>query len=114
MADNEKKTEQTVETGIASSESVEVKKTDIAKTEKKETSKKKKAKKPGFFSRVGKWFKELFVEAKKVVWPSGRSVAKNTLVVITIVIIVSAFVALVDFVFGGIRDLLATLLNTLL
>ena len=75
--------------------------------------KKKKTKKPGFFTKAAKWIRELIIEAKKVVWPTGRSVAKNTLVVIILVIIVSAFVALIDFVFGGIRDLLATLLGNL-
>ena len=110
MADNEKVTEQVAQETVTA----EVKQTDVVPAPKKEAAKKKKkANKPSVFSKIGKWFKELVIEAKKVVWPTGKSVAKNTVVVIILVIIVSAYVALVDFVFGGIRGLLTTLLNTL-
>ncbi len=110
MADNEKVTEKVSQEAVTA----EVKQTDIIEVPKKDVSKKKKkSQKPNVFSRIGKWFKELVVEAKKVVWPTQKTVWKNTLVVIILVIIVSAFVAIVDFVFGGIRDLLATLLNSL-
>ncbi|MDO4372309.1 MAG: preprotein translocase subunit SecE [Clostridia bacterium] len=70
----------------------------------------KKAKKPNVFARIGKWFHELKVEAKKVVWPSGKSVWKNTLVVIVVLVILCAVVTVLDLVFGGLRDLLAQLL----
>ena len=66
--------------------------------------------KPGVFARIGKWFHELKVEAKKVVWPSGKSVWKNTLVVIVVLVILCAVVTVLDLVFGGLRDLLAQLL----
>ena len=72
--------------------------------------KKSKQKKPGFFSKVAKWFRDLRSEAKKVVWPSGKQVVNNTAIVILVVIVVCAFVALLDFGFGQIRDLIATLL----
>ena len=70
----------------------------------------KKAKKPNVFARIGKWFHELKVEDKKVVWPSGKSVWKNTLVVIVVLVILCAVVTVLDLVFGGLRDLLAQLL----
>ena len=70
----------------------------------------KKAKKPNVFARIGKWFHELKVEAKKVVWPSGKSVWKNTLVVIVVLVILCAVVTVLDLVFGGLRDLRAQLL----
>lgn len=70
----------------------------------------KKAKKPNVFAHIGKWFHELKVEAKKVVWPSGKSVWKNTLVVIVVLVILCAVVTVLDLVFGGLRDLLAQLL----
>lgn len=70
----------------------------------------KKAKKPNVFARIGKWFHELKVEAKKVVWPSGKSVWKNTLVVIVVLVILCTVVTVLDLVFGGLRDLLAQLL----
>ena len=39
---------------------------------------KKEEKKLGFFQRIGKWFRELKSELKKVVWPDGKTTAKNT------------------------------------
>ena len=69
----------------------------------------KKDKKPGVFARIGKWFHELKVEAKKVVWPNKQTVIKNTVVVIVALIVLCAVVTVLDVVFGGIRDLLAQL-----
>ena len=42
------------------------------------TSEKKnsgKEKKPGFFSRIGKWFHDLKSECKKIVWPTRKQTA---------------------------------------
>jgi preprotein translocase, SecE subunit, bacterial len=36
--------------------------------------------KPGFFKRVGKWFRDMRSELKKVVWPTGKELTNNTLV----------------------------------
>lgn len=87
---------------LATSQSKEV---EAKKTEKVQ----KKDKKPGLFARIGKWFHELKVEAKKVVWPTGKTVWKNTVVVIIVLIILCAVVTILDVVFGGIRDLIAQL-----
>ena len=69
----------------------------------------KKDKKPGVFARIGKWFHELKVEAKKVVWPNKQTVVKNTVVVIIALIVLCALVTVLDVVFGGVRDLIARL-----
>lgn len=69
----------------------------------------KKDSKPGFFQRVGKWFHELKVEAKKVVWPNKKTVTKNTVVVIAALVVICVVVTILDVVFGGVRDLLALL-----
>ena len=69
----------------------------------------KKDKKPGVFARIKKWFHELKVEAKKVVWPNRKTVVKNTVVVIIALIVLCAVVTVLDVVFGGIRDLIARL-----
>ena len=69
----------------------------------------KKDKKPGIFARIGKWFHELKVEAKKVVWPNKQTVIKNTVVVIVALIVLCALVTILDVVFGGVRDLIARL-----
>jgi len=89
----------------------EVKESQLAPAkDKKEVQK---AKKPNFFKtapkKIAKWFRELKSEAKKVVWPNGKTVLNNTLVVIIMVVIVGVFVYLLDFTFGFIRDLIARL-----
>lgn len=52
-----------------------------------------KAKKPG---KVSTYFRELKSEFKKVVWPSWKQVRNNTGVVLTFIILLGAFIALVD------------------
>ena len=67
-------------------------------------SKKKSAKndgKPNVFVRaakaVVKFFKDLKGENKKIVWPSAKTVLKNTGIVLAVVLIVGAAIWLVDF-----------------
>ena len=43
--------------------------------------------KPGFFKRVGKWFREMRSELKKVIWPTGEVLAKNTGVSVIVMIL---------------------------
>ena len=69
----------------------------------------KKDKKPGVFARIGKWFHELKVEAKKVVWPNRQTVVKNTVVVIIALVVLCVLVTVLDVVFGDVRDLIARL-----
>lgn len=61
-------------------------------------------KKPNFFVRTGnkisKWFREMKSELKKVVWPSGKQLVNNTLVVLAAVLIVGIIVCLFDYVAG--------------
>ena len=59
------------------------------------------SKKPNFFVRTGKkfakWFREMKSELKKVVWPSGKQLVNNTLVVLAAVLVVGVVVVLFDF-----------------
>ena len=59
-------------------------------------------KKQNWFARtcgsVGKYFRDLKSELKKVVWPTPKQVLKNTLVVAACVLVVGVFVWLFDFV----------------
>lgn len=48
---------------------------------KKETNKKL-----GFGKRVAKWFREMKSELKKVIWPTPKQTAKNTLVALVMMI----------------------------
>lgn len=67
-----------------------------------------KAKKPGLFARIGKWFRELKSECRKIVWPPRQQTVNNTLVVIASVVVVGVFIWVLDIVFGfGIQSLLA-------
>ncbi len=61
-------------------------------------------KKPNFFvrtgSRIARWFREMKSELKKVVWPSGKQLLNNTLIVLAAVLIVGVIVCLFDYVAG--------------
>ena len=71
------------------------------------------AKKENFFVRAGKrisrWFREMKSELKKVVWPSGKQLLNNTLVVLVSVLIVGIIVCLFDLLAGFGIDLLGKL-----
>ena len=55
----------------------------------------------------GRWFREMKSELKKVVWPSGSKVAKNTATVILCSLVIGACIWIFDGVAGlAIRTLL--------
>ena len=59
------------------------------------------------WGRVRRYFRELRSELKKVVWPTPKQVAKNTLVVIACVLVVGVFIWLFDLAFqSGISALI--------
>ena len=64
----------------------EEKKTNAAPV-KAVTAVKKDDTKPGFFKRVGKWFREMRSELKKVVWPTGKQLINNTVVSVVVMLI---------------------------
>ena len=41
---------------------------------------KKEDKKLGFFKRIGKWFREMRSELKKVIWPTPKALVNNVLI----------------------------------
>ena len=51
------------------------------------TAVKKDDAKPGFFKRVGKWFREMRSELKKVIWPTGQTLTKNTLISVCVMLV---------------------------
>ena len=59
-----------------------------------------KAKKPGFFARVGKWFHDLKSEMKKVVWPTRKQTINNSAIVIGTILIIGAFIWILDAIFN--------------
>lgn len=70
---------------------------------------KKEEKKLGFFKRIGKWFREMKSELKKVVWPTTSQVANNTLVAL----VVMAFSAVVLWGFDKAATALIKAITTL-
>ena len=48
---------------------------------------KKTGDKLGFFARIKKWFRDMKSELKKVVWPTPKQTAKNTLVAIVMIVV---------------------------
>lgn len=73
----------------------------MAKNEQAAPSKKeKKEKKPGFFSRVGRWFRDLKSECKKIVWPTRKQTINNSLVVIATILVIGVFIWILDAVFN--------------
>ena len=76
---------------------------------KKDKKDKNSDKKPGFFARMGKWFRDMKSELKKVQWPTRKQTINNTLIVIACVIVVGIVIALFDFVAGEAIKLLINL-----
>ena len=60
-----------------------------------------------FFKKIFKFFKEIKVELKKVVWPSWKQTKNNTLIVIICVLLIGLVIWVLDFLFGiGAKSLL--------
>ena len=79
-----------------------------AKAEKKKDAKPA-DKKPGGFARIGKWFKELRSELKKVQWPTRKQTVNNTIIVILCCIVVGIFIWLFDLLAGSVISALLDL-----
>ena len=58
--------------------------------------------KPGFFKRVGKWFREMKSELKKVIWPTPKTLRNN--------VFISVGMMLASAIVIGAFDKLATML----
>ena len=61
----------------------------------KDTSSEKKSEKKEV-GKIRKWFKDLKVEFKKVVWPTKKTVLNNTSVVLSVIVAAAIFVGLID------------------
>lgn len=53
-----------------------------------------------FFSRIGKFFKDLKAEVKKVIWPSKKQLINNTGIVIIVILLVGAGIWILDLLFS--------------
>lgn len=66
------------------------------------TAVKKDDTKPGFFKRVGKWFRDMRSELKKVIWPTSKVLVKN----VSIVLVTMAVAAVVLWGFDYVAQVL--------
>ncbi len=64
------------------------------------------AKKPNVFSRIGRSFRDMKGEVKKVAWPSKKQILNNTGIVITFVLISGIVVGGLDMLLTALVDLL--------
>lgn len=64
-----------------------------------ETNAKKQGKLAGSFSEIGKFFKGVKSEVKKITWPKRKQVINNTLIVIAVVVIIGIIIAIFDSIF---------------
>ena len=70
-------------------------------------------KKPGFikrignsFKRIGRFFKNMFHEMKKVSWPGKKEVVNYSIVVFAFMVIMGIIIGLIDFGSGALIDLI--------
>lgn len=92
--------------------SAEETKIPAAKESKPAKAKKEKSnkdKKPGFGKRMGRFFRELKAELKKVAWPSKADTLKKTGIVIVCVIVVGIIVWIFDGIASAVIDALLSL-----
>lgn len=59
-----------------------------------------KQKKDNIFKKTGKYFRSLFLEMKKVNWPTRKQLVTSTISVIIYCVIVGVVIALLDTVVG--------------
>ena len=85
--------------------------TSAASAKAAKAKKDKKSGKPGMFARIGRWFHELRIELKKVVWPTRQQTVNKTLVVIASVFVVGVFIWIFDAIAGGLIQALIHLVQ---
>jgi len=52
-----------------------------------------------FFDKILRFLKEVWLEIKKVNWPTGKEIFKNTLIVIGVSLALAIFLGGIDFIF---------------
>jgi preprotein translocase, secE subunit len=61
-----------------------------------------------FFAKIAKFFREIKVELKKVVWPTWDQIKNNTVVVLACVIFIGIIIWVLDAVFGwGVKQIIS-------
>jgi preprotein translocase subunit SecE len=63
--------------------------------------------KPNLWLRITKFLREVRTELRKVAWPNRKELVNYTIIVIVAVLIVAAFIGVVDFVVSRILTVLS-------
>lgn len=71
----------------------------------------KKDKKPSIFQRMGKWFRDMIGEIKRITWPTIPQTLKNTLIVIVVVLVVGLYIWVLDAILSYGISFLRTLVS---
>ncbi len=90
---------------------LEKKEAEVATAAKKEKTKKAAPKKDkvGFGKKIGKFFKDYKSELKKIVWLSPKMTFQYTGMVLVVIVLVSAFIGVLDITFKTLLDFVAGL-----
>lgn len=57
--------------------------------------------KVGFFGSIARYFRDLKLEIKKIVWPTSKEASKNTGIVLAAIILIGLFVFGLDSALGA-------------
>ncbi|MBO4898345.1 MAG: preprotein translocase subunit SecE [Clostridia bacterium] len=62
-----------------------------------------------FFGRIAKFFREVKVEIKKIIWPTWEQIRNNTGVVILCILVIGIAIWILDAIFGfGVKTFLGS------
>ena len=110
MSEKEKLNQETAEENVkAAAEEVKSQPAKVEKAAKPKKAKSDKDKKPGIGKRLGRFFREMKAELKKVSWPSRAETIKKTGIVIVCVLIVGVIVWIFDGIANGLINALLSL-----
>lgn len=59
-----------------------------------------------WLGRIGKFFREVRAELKKVTWPGRKELVTSTLVVLFVVAISTAYIGIIDYAFSRFLQIL--------
>ena len=60
-------------------------------------------------NRITKYLKEVRAEIRKVTWPSRKEVTRLSTIVVIVMVVMSAFMAIVDFAFSRLMQAIISL-----
>lgn len=70
------------------------------KQQQKPQQQKPKEKKPNIFQKLSRFFKDIYSELKKVLWPSRKQVFNNTVVVLLTCLLLGGIIWILDYALG--------------